>query len=64
MNCGAETLPRYEERSAASSYLPEAFATDPDRLARRYNGLTLSLFPAEPPPERENRVKTTPYLLG
>ena len=34
MNCGAETLPRYEERSAASSYLPEAFAADPDRLAR------------------------------
>ena len=34
MNCGAETLPRYEERSAASSYLPEAFADDPDRLAR------------------------------
>ena len=31
---GAETLPRNEERSAASSYLPEAFATDPDRLAR------------------------------
>ena len=28
MNCGAETLPRYEERSAASSYLPEAFATE------------------------------------
>ncbi len=34
MDCGAETLPRNEERSAASSYLPEAFATDPDRLAR------------------------------
>ena len=34
MNCRAETLPRYEERSAASSYLPEAFSTDPDRLAR------------------------------
>ena len=33
-NCGAETLPRNEERSAASSYLPEAFASDPDRLAR------------------------------
>ncbi len=33
MNCGAETLPRYEERSAASSYLPEAFASDPERLA-------------------------------
>ena len=31
---GAETLPRNEERSAASSYLPEAFADDPDRLAR------------------------------
>ena len=34
VNCGAETLPRIEERSAASSYLPEAFAADPDRLAR------------------------------
>ena len=34
MDCGAETLPRNEERSAASSYLPEAFADDPDRLAR------------------------------
>ena len=34
MDCGAETLPRNEERSAASSYLPEAFAYDPDRLAR------------------------------
>ena len=34
MDCGAETLPRNEERSAASSYLPEAFAADPDRLAR------------------------------
>ena len=34
MDCGAETLPRNEERSAASSYLPEAFAQDPDRLAR------------------------------
>ena len=34
MDCGAETLPRNEERSAASSYLPEAFAEDPDRLAR------------------------------
>ena len=34
MDCGAETLPRNEERSAASSYLPEAFASDPDRLAR------------------------------
>ena len=31
---GAETLSRNEERSAASSYLPEAFAQDPDRLAR------------------------------
>ena len=34
MDCGAETLPRNEERSAASSYLPKAFASDPDRLAR------------------------------
>ena len=34
VDCGAETLPRNEERSAASSYLPEAFAQDPDRLAR------------------------------
>ena len=34
MDCGAETLPRNEERSAASSYLPDAFADDPDRLAR------------------------------
>ena len=34
VDCGAETLPRNEERSAASSYLPEAFADDPDRLAR------------------------------
>ena len=34
MDCGAETLPRNEERSAASSYLPEAFASDSDRLAR------------------------------
>ena len=34
VDCGAETLPRNEERSAASSYLPEAFAADPDRLAR------------------------------
>ena len=34
MDCGAETLPRNEERSAASSYLPEAFSADPERLAR------------------------------
>ena len=34
MDCGAETLPRNEERSAASSYLPEAFSVDPERLAR------------------------------
>ena len=37
-------------RQVALKILPEAFATDPDRLARRYNGLTLSLFPAEVPP--------------
>ena len=37
-------------RRVALKILPEAFATDPDRLARRYNGLTLSLFPAEVPP--------------
>ena len=34
VDCGAETLPRNEERSAASSYLPEAFSADPERLAR------------------------------
>ena len=37
-------------RQVALKILPEAFAADPDRLARRYNGLTLSLFPAEVPP--------------
>ena len=34
MDCGAETLPRDEERSAASSYLPEEFKEDPGRLSR------------------------------
>ena len=37
-------------RQVALKILPEAFASDPYRLARRYNGFTLSLFPAEVPP--------------
>ena len=37
-------------RQVALKILPEVFASDPDRLARRYNGLALSLFPAEVPP--------------